>query len=38
MVVQGESKKSETVNQTEINDLVNVAKTDISQENLSTIY
>ncbi len=37
MVVQGNSKKIETTNQTEKNDFINVAQVDVNQQNVKPI-
>lgn len=39
MVVQGNSKKSETINQADVSEFTNVAQNDVNhQESLKTIY
>ena len=39
MVVQGETKKSETIDQTNVSDITNIAKVDVNHQNgLKTIY
>ena len=37
MVVQGNSKKIETTNQTEVNEFINVAQVDASHQNVKPI-